>query len=408
MSDAIFNILVANLDYAKVKWGVVGYKSEVIDGKLVTNRDFISKIKENALDEQVIDGKTGAINSNAKTIFKKAVDAIRKDYTNQAIRNVRRAFISAPIELEEHLKTNKSLLQEILTENQIRPKLVPEYDAIGGYFDFPNALIIEADDTTRFYVKLNNEIATHLTAECAGYQVYMKRKEEERSRAISSKTKKIGLIAKDLAEMYNHKFVLEFRTVINQKRSNSEVELTMEQKKQIIDYFWTKNRKEFLLAIRNAMEKEKVESLDRVMHDIEKLADELWEKDQKKDISLFLNEFRETGEQTSMGFNDSFITEVQNIIGLGTNPAKVLNEEIFSDSAGLPKTASELIKSIDISLRREVTENTMIFGRLTKVPGFKELIDAKLYQGLSFGKTVIIDDEHLKLRGLLKYLSTRV
>ena len=116
MSNAIFNILVANLDYAKVKWGVAGYKTEVIDGKIVNSFDFISKIKENALDEQVIDGKTGAINSNAKTIFKKAVDAIRKDYTDHAIRNVRRSFISAPIELEEHLRRNKSLLQEILTE----------------------------------------------------------------------------------------------------------------------------------------------------------------------------------------------------------------------------------------------------------------------------------------------------
>ena len=254
----------------------------------------------------------------------------------------------------------------------------------------------------------HDEITTNLTAECAGYQVYMKRKEEERSKAISSKTKKIGLLAKDLAEMYNHKFVLEFRTVINQKRSNSEVELTMEQKKQIIDYFWTKNRKEFLLEIRNAMEKEKVESLDRVMHDIEELADELWEKDQKKDINLFLKEIRETGEQSSMGFNDSFIAEVQKIIGLGTNPAKVLNEEIFSDYAGLPKTASELINGVDISLRREVAENTMIFGKLTKVPGFKELINAKLYQGLNYGKPVIVDDEYLKLKGLLKYLSTRV
>ena len=149
MSDAIFNILVANLDYAKVKWGVAGYKSELIDGKLITNLDFISKIKENTLAGHVIDEKTGVINNNAKAIFKKAVDGIRKDYTNQAIRNVRRAFISAPIELEEHLKTNKSLLQEILTENQIRPKFVPEYDAIGGFFEVPNALIIEADDTTR-------------------------------------------------------------------------------------------------------------------------------------------------------------------------------------------------------------------------------------------------------------------
>jgi actin-related protein len=386
---------------------VAGYKTEVFDGKKVNSLDFISKIKENALDEKVIDGKTGAINSNAKTIFKKAVDAIRKDYTEQGIRNVRRAFISAPIELEEHLRTNKSLLQEILTENQIRPKFVPEFDAIGGYFDSPNALLIDADDTTRFYVKLNNEITTNLTAECAGYQVYMNRKEEERSRAISSKTKKIGLLAKDLAEMHNHKFVLEFRTAINQKRSYSGVELTIEQKKQIIHYFWTKNRKDFLQAIRNAMEKEKIESLDRVMHDIEKLADELWEKDQQKDINLFLNEFREDGQQTSMGFNDSFIQEVQKIIGLGTNPAKVLNEEIFGDSAGLPKTASDLIKSIDISLRKEVAENTMIFGKLTKIPGFKELINAKLYRGLNYGKTVIIDDEHLKLKGLLKYLSTR-
>ena len=156
------------------------------------------------------------------------------------------------------------------------------------------------------------------------------------------------------------------------------------------------------------MEKEKVESLDRVMHDIEELADELWEKDQKKDINLFLKEIRETGEQSSMGFNDSFIAEVQKIIGLGTNPAKVLNEEIFSDYAGLPKTASELINGVDISLRREVAENTMIFGKLTKVPGFKELINAKLYQGLNYGKPVIVDDEYLKLKGLLKYLSTRV
>ena len=127
-----------------------------------------------------------------------------------------------------------------------------------------------------------------------------------------------------------------------------------------------------------------------------------------EDINLFLNEFRETGEQASMGFNASFIAEVQNIIGLGTNPAKVLNEEIFGDYAGLPKTASELIKDIDISLRKEAAENTMIFGKLTKVPGFKELINAKLYQGLNYGKPVIIDDEHLKLKGLLKYLSTRV
>ena len=94
----------------------------------------------------------------------------------------------------------------------------------------------------------------------------------------------------------------EFRGAINQKRSNLGVELTIEQKTQTIHDFWTNNRKDFLQTMRKVMDGEKVESLDRVMRDIEKLADELWESDQKKDINIFLNEFRETGKKTNRGF----------------------------------------------------------------------------------------------------------